>query len=146
MTWNPEDRPQLIIVQHHLKESLFDDFTNIFGTTHPNLAIDSLWLTQPRAVSIHRSSSQVNQSSHLSFISYLFPWWVTCFSFLLLISLWFLIWFVNALTNAVWGRTSGTFSLTHCWENRLLILTSCLVVMVSLMYIKRLSCLREGTI
>jgi len=40
-TWNLKTRPKLI-VQHHLKNHLFDDFTNIFGTTHPNSAINSL--------------------------------------------------------------------------------------------------------
>src|SRR5882672_3994577 len=42
MTWNPEDSTPSLIVQHHLKNRLFDDFTNIFGTTHPNMAIDSM--------------------------------------------------------------------------------------------------------
>jgi len=38
----PERLDPKLIVQHHLKNRLFDDFTNIFGTTHPNSAIDSL--------------------------------------------------------------------------------------------------------
>ena len=35
------------IIDHHIKFHLSDDFSDISDTTHPNLAIHSLWLTQP---------------------------------------------------------------------------------------------------
>jgi len=95
----------------NLKNCLFDDFMDIFGITHPNSAIDSLWLTQPRAVS-HPSSSQVIDQATFHLYSYLFPMMIHCVSFYYSFSPWFIIWFIMALTNAVWG---GNFLELSLW-------------------------------
>jgi len=72
-----------LVVQHHWSShqvSTLLMISNISDTTHLNLAIDTLWLTQPWG-SIPLSSSQVIRSSLFPF--YLnFPWWVTVFCFI----------------------------------------------------------------
>jgi len=70
------------IIDQHIKFHPSDDFTDIFNTTHPNSAIDSLWLTHSLEAVPHSSSSQVIGSSHLSIFILIFPWWVTVFRFI----------------------------------------------------------------
>jgi len=54
---------------------------DISGTTHPNLASDSPWLTQPWGHILILIESS-HQPSHLSIYILFFPWWVTVFSFI----------------------------------------------------------------
>jgi len=68
----------IIISSVHLS----NDFTDISDTTHPNLAIDSLWITQPWC-SIHSSLSQVIGSSCLSIYILFFHDELLCFILLL---------------------------------------------------------------
>jgi len=66
-----------------------------------------------------------------------------CVSFYYSFSFWFIIWFVMLF----WKGTFWNFPMTHWMSNRLLISGNVgLVVLHSLMYIRRLSCLRERTI
>jgi len=86
-----------------------------FNTTHPNSAIDSLWLTHSLKAVPHSSSSQVIRiKSSFHFLSN-FPMMSHCVLFIL-ISFWFIIWFVMLF----WKELSGIFPLTHD-EHRLLI-------------------------
>jgi len=111
-----------LIVQHHLKNRLFYDFTNIFGTTHPNSAIDSLWLTQPRG-SIPPSSSQVIDQATFPLYPIFSHDESLCFVLLLIFLFWFIIWFVMLLPMLYEAELSGTFSSDSLLRNRLLILT-----------------------
>ena len=87
----------------------------------------------------HPSLSQVIGSSHLSIYILFFPWWVTVFH-LLLISFWFIIWFIILF----WDGTFWNISLTHWWAIAYRSQKCCLIILDSLLYIKRLSCLRES--
>src|SRR5882724_2493334 len=122
------------LVEHHLlKNHPFDDFTDISGTTHPNLAYDSHSL---EAVS-HPSSSQVIDQAIFPFISYFSHDESLCF---VLSLIFFLIYHLihHVLTIFVMWQYFLECSLTHV---EMLLCHSCI-----LLYIKRLSCLRERTI
>jgi len=73
-----------LVVQHHRSThqvSPFWWFYGHFNTTHPNSAIDSLWLTHSLEAVPHSSSSQVIGSSHLSIFYPNFPMMSHCVSF-----------------------------------------------------------------
>jgi len=119
----------------------FEDFTDISGTTHPNLASDSHIF---EAVS-HASSSPVIDQAIFPFISYFSHDESLCFRF---ITHFLLIYHLirHALTIfVIWQyflECSLTHALTHFLTHvEMLLSRSCL-----LLYIKRLSCLRERTI
>jgi len=130
------------IIDQHIKFHPSDDFTDIFNTTHPNRQLthyDSHTALRQYPTP-HRVKSC--RSSHLSIFYPNFPWWVTVVSFYYSFSFWFIIWFVMLL----WKGTFWNFPLTHWWAIAYWSLKCCLVVLHSLMYIRRLSCLRERTI
>ena len=126
------------IINHHIKFHPSDDFLDISDTTHPNLAIDSLWLTQPwgSIPLLIESSHRIKSSFHLYPI---FPMMSHCVSFYYSFSFWFIIWFVMLF----YDRTFWKIPMTHWWEIAYRSQKCCLVIQDSPMYIRRLSCLRE---
>ena len=129
-------------MEHHLlKNHPFDDFMDISGTTHPNLAYDSHSL---EAVS-HPSSSQVIDQAIFPFISYFSHHKSLCFILLLIF---FLIYHIicHTLTNVVMWQYFLECSLTHVLTHFLTHVEMLLCHSCFLLYIKRLSCLRERTI
>ena len=89
----------------------------------------------------HSWSSQVINQVIFPFISY-FPMMSHCVSFYYSFSFWFIIWFFMLF----WDGTFWNIYLTHWWAITYWSQKCCLVIHDSLLYIKRLSCLRERTI
>jgi len=82
------------------------------------------------------SSHRIKSSFHF----YLnFPMMSHCVSFYYSFSFWFIIWFIMLF----WKGTFWNFPLTHWWTITYWSQKCCLVILDSLMYIRRLSCLRE---
>ena len=121
------------IIDQHIKFYPSDDFMDISDTTHPNSAIDSLWLTHSLEAVSHSSSSQVIGSSHLSIYILFFPWWVTVFHFI--------IHFLSDLSfEFVMLFYDGTFwkiPMTHWWAITYRSQKCCLVIQDFPMYIRR---------
>jgi len=109
--------------------------------THPNLASDSLWLTQPwESIPLLIESSHWIKSSFHFYPN--FPMMSHCVSFYYSFSFWFVIWFAMLF----WNGTFWNIPLNHWWAITYRSQKCCLVIHDSLLYIERLSCLRERTI
>jgi len=119
-----------LVVQHHRSHIKFhpsDDLWTFFNTTHPNSAIDSLWLTHSLESVPHSSLSQVIRSSHLSIFYPNFPMMSHCVLFYYSFSFWFIIWFVMLF----WKGTFWNFPLNNWWAITYWSLKCCLVVLHS---------------
>ena len=129
------------IITHHIKFHPSDDLQTFLEqliliwhlTYHDSHSLE--------AVS-HSSLSQFIDQAIFPFISYIFPMISHCVSFYYSFSLWFIIWF----SMLFWAGTFWNIPMTHWWAITYRSQTCCLVVHDSLLYIKRLSCLRERTI
>jgi len=140
LTWWGVGTASRLCVSHMSQGFTLWWFNDISNTTHPN---SSNWLTmthtQPWAQ--YPTPHQVKSSDKSSFHFYLnFPWWVTVFR-LLLISFWFIIWFVMLF----WKVTFWIF----LWliENNRLLISEMLLSCSGFPHVyKELSCLRERTI
>jgi len=103
-------------------------FYGIFGTTHPNSASDSTMT--------HTACEQYPPLMWVShcikpyfpFISYIFPMMSHCVLFYYSFSLWFIIWFIIALTNAVMSRTFWNILSDSLLRNLLIDLNNCYLV------------------
>ena len=128
------------IIIHHLKNHPIDDFMDISGTTCLNSPSDSLWLTQPwgSIPLLIKSSHQIKSSFH--FYPH-FPMMSHCVSF------YYSFFSDLSSDSSCYSKMelSGIF-LTHWWAIAYRYQKCCLVVHDSLLYIMRLSCLRERTI
>src|SRR5882724_491832 len=119
----------------------FEDFTDISGTTHPNLAYDSHSLRQ--FLMPHQVQSLIKTSFHLYPI---FPMMSHCVFALLLIFPLIYHLICHAPTIFVIWQYFMEFSLTHVLTHFLTHVEMLLCHSCFLLYIKRLSCLRERTI